>query len=349
MQTEELNYDLDPELIAQVPAADREESRLLVLDRVKGIIADNTFSQIREYLRPGDCLVLNDTRVVPARFYAMRQSGGKIEGLFLEEKQSGRWAVLLKNAQRLKNGECLILTKEGEKAVFQACATALSEPGQWELVFDEPVDAEQILQEIGYAPLPPYIRRDRHDEHKETDLSRYQTVYARTGKAVAAPTAGLHFTDSLLNRLRENKVNTAFVRLDVGMGTFKPVTAERLEEHPMHWESFEISKDAADMINETRDRGGRVIAVGTTSVRVLETVGRNGRMKSARGETKLFIMPGFEFKIVDGLVTNFHLPKSTLIALTAAFSDLETVLRCYRHAMDKRYRFYSYGDAMLIL
>ncbi len=349
MLTEDLNYNLDTELIAQVPKQNRSQSRLLVLDRASGNIGDYHFPQIIEYLRSGDCLVLNDTRVIPARFYAQRQSGAKLEGLFLREKQPGRWIVLLKNAQRLKNGEPLMLTNQNEQAIFQAKANSLKEPGQWELEFDQDLAAQEILEKVGYAPLPPYIRRERHDNRKDEDLTRYQTVYAHNGNAVAAPTAGLHFTDDLLVKLDKKGVKTAFVRLDVGMGTFKPVTAERLEEHPMHWESFEVTEQAADTINQAKQHGRRIIAVGTTSVRVLETVGRDGQVKAARGETKLFIMPGFQFGIIDGLVTNFHLPKSTLIALVAAFADLKTIHKAYQHAMDKRYRFYSYGDAMLIL
>lgn len=349
MRTDQFEYDLPEELIAQTPSARRPQSRLLVLHRADGWLEDRLFADLPEYLRPGDCLVLNDTKVLPARFFCRKATGGQLEGLFLEQTPEGCWKVLLKKARKLKSaGRLTFLDRKGRLWQDFEVIEKLPE-GQWLIRPCLSADAETILGTIGTAPLPPYIKRPALPEHPEEDLARYQTVYARRPGAVAAPTAGLHFDKALLDRLEAMGVRTAYLTLHVGIGTFRPVQTETLEEHTMHSERYEISPQAAAVINESAARGGRIIAVGTTSVRTLETVAEGRRVRAASGQTNLFIVPGYSFKIVDAMVTNFHLPRSTLLALVAAFAGLETVLAAYRHAVQQRYRFYSYGDAMLIL
>ncbi len=350
MRTDEFDYTLPEELIAQKPAERRSKSRLLVMDRTTGAISDRRFFEIADLLLPTDCLVLNNTRVLAARFFARRETGGRIEGLFLSEPEPGRWEVMLRNAQKIREGESLeLLDREGKLAGTIRAAKRLSE-GQWQIETDAAESAEAMLGRIGFAPLPPYIKR-RYDVggtgHTE-DNERYQTVYARAAGAVAAPTAGLHFTDDLLATLRHKGLQIAQVTLHVGAGTFKPVTTETMEAHEIHSESWEIDEANAAIINNAIDQGRRIIAVGTTSVRTLETAGQNGRIAAGRGQTRLFILPGYEFKIVRGMITNFHLPRSTLLALVAAFAGLEPIMAAYRHAIEHRYRFYSYGDAMMI-
>lgn len=349
MRTEKLNYYLPPELIAQRPLRSRSDSRLLVLERSSGRFTDSRFSSIGEHFRPGDCLVLNDTKVIPARFFAQRTTGAKIEGLFLTEIKSGTWQVLLKPARKVKPGEKLYI-KSRDKNNF--CAAELLENKTdigWLLKVQTDADAETILNKIGFPPLPPYIKRDDNPHIAAIDKHRYQTVYARKAGAVAAPTAGLHFTNRLINQLNRAGIYFAYITLHVGLGTFKPITAETLEDHRMHQEQFEINRETAQVINRTKENGGRIIAVGTTSVRVLETIAAGSKLEAAGGATGLFIKPGYRFKIVDAMITNFHLPKSSLLALVAAFAGLENILAAYQHAIDDRYRFYSYGDAMLII
>lgn len=349
MKTDQLDYDLPEELIAQKPSPHRPCSRLLVLRRCGGRLEDRLFSDLPDYLCPGDCLVLNDTRVLPARFFCRKPTGGRLEGLFLEQTPDGSWKVLLKNAQKLKKGIRLtFLDRRG--LPWQDCDVV--EPlieGQWLIRPCSQTPVEATLEIIGTAPLPPYIKRAAVCEHPEEDLSSYQTVYARHPGAVAAPTAGLHFDQSLLTRLEQMGVRIAYLTLHVGIGTFRPVQTEMLEQHTMHSERYEITPQAADIINAVSSEGGRIIAVGTTSVRTLETVARDRKVHPSCGQTNLFITPGYSFKIVDAMVTNFHLPRSTLLALTAAFAGLDTILTAYRHAIQQRYRFFSYGDAMLIL
>jgi len=349
MKTEELNYYLPPELIAQQPADTRSDSKLLVFNRSNGKLVDSRFSRLGDFLLPGDCLVLNDTKVLPARFFGQRRSGGKLEGLFLTESEAGIWTVCLKGARKVKRGEIIYL-KDREKENF--CRAEMLErmgQGRCRLKIETDADPETILDKIGFPPLPPYIKRADNSAQAAVDKLRYQTVYARHTGAVAAPTAGLHLTDKLIKQLKNAGICFAYVTLHVGIGTFKPITAETLEEHEIHQERFSIDTENARIINATKNKGGRIIAVGTTSVRTLETVVAGSQVESASGTTKLFIKPGYKFKIVDAMVTNFHLPKSTLLALVAAFAGLENILAAYRHAIKRRYRFYSYGDAMLIV
>lgn len=349
MKTDDLNYNLPDELIAQSPPAARRQSRLLVLDRQADTLADRSFGDLIEYLRPGDCLVLNNTRVLPARFYARKPTGAQLEGLFLYEQADRSWQVLLKNARKLNSDSTLeLLDRTGDKWAT-ASARPSETPGQWIIRPDSELDAFAALEQIGQAPLPPYIKRTREDSHTTEDLDRYQTVFAQQPGAVAAPTAGLHFDQPMLDKIAGMGVKIAYITLHVGIGTFRPVQTETLEEHPMHEERYEIPPAAAETINACAASGGRVIAVGTTCVRTLESVAKDRRVHAQTGKTALFIRPGYTFQIVDAIVTNFHLPKSTLLALVAAFAGLDRVLGAYRHAVEQKYRFFSYGDAMLIL
>ncbi len=385
MKTSLFDYELPPELIAQSPAPSRSESRLLVLDRkgdacIAPPLLDRRFAEIGQFLRAGDCLVLNDTKVLPARFFAERKTGGAMEGLFLAE-QAGAWEVMLKGARKVRPGERIRildrsrrvgiahhLSPEEEGGVqctpYEAELIEKRPDGVCILRIDSDRSAEEILNEVGFPPLPPYIRRDGDIEQATEDRQRYQTVYARRPGAVAAPTAGLHFTEPLLARLQDQGVRLAWVTLHVGAGTFKPVTAEDLEHHEIHSEWYEVDAANARAISAAKEAGGRIVAVGTTVTRVLETVAdcgfghaneseiRNPKsdiLQACQGTTNLFITPGYEFKIVDAMITNFHLPRSTLLALVAALAGLDATLAAYRHAVQQRYRFYSYGDAMLIL
>ena len=348
MKTDQLNYYLPTELIAQNPLSVRSDSRLLVLDRSAAGVSDSRFSSLGDYLAPGDCLVLNDTKVLPARFFARRPTGGKLEGLFLAADDDGVWTAYLKGIRKLKQGDEFYL-KDRQKADF--CKAVLFEKidqGKCRLRIKADADARTVLDEIGFPPLPPYIKRDDDPAIAADDKQRYQTVYARQSGAVAAPTAGLHFTEPLIEQLKQAGVQFAFITLHVGAGTFKPVTADNLEDHQIHQERFSIDEKNAGIINMTKNKGGRIIPVGTTSTRVLETAA-DSQIKATAGTTELFIMPGYRFKMIDAMITNFHLPKTTLLALVAAFAGLENTLAAYQHAIEKRYRFYSYGDAMLII
>ncbi len=346
----------------------------MVLHRATGKIAHRVFRDLSDYLRPHDCLVLNATRVVPARFSARRPTGGRIDGLFLRETATGRWEVMLNGAGRLKDGESLSL---GAGRWSMRLMRRL-ERGICEVLIEPATAAAEVLDAVGAAPLPPYIRRGPDDDAElaAMDRRRYQTVYARAPGAVAAPTAGLHFTDGLLRALRERGVITAEILLHVGLGTFQPVEVDDLAQHKMHAEWYDLSEPAARTIQTARAAGGRIVAVGTTSVRVLETcAGKNGGevcmqqggvvrqvppvwptmpprrdwLQARSGWTDLLIYPPYEFRAVDALITNFHLPGSTLLALVCAFAGREAVLRAYAAAIGERYRFYSYGDAMLIV
>ncbi|MEN6427072.1 MAG: tRNA preQ1(34) S-adenosylmethionine ribosyltransferase-isomerase QueA [Phycisphaerales bacterium] len=350
MKTNQLDYELPSELIAQDPAGVRSESRLLVLDRASGCLADNRFSQITDHLRRGDCLVLNDTKVLPAKFFARRATGGGLEALFLSETPTpGLWRIMLKGIRKLKPDETIHIVDGRQRDYCTARVLEKQPEGMCLLELEVKAPAEVVLNEIGFPPLPPYIRRDHDWSKAQTDRQRYQTVYARASGAVAAPTAGLHFTEELLGRLSAMGVRLAYVTLHVGTGTFKPITVEEVEDHEIHHEWYRIDAANAEIINGARPAGGRIVAVGTTVTRVLETVAREGRVSPCEGTTNLFILPGYEFKIVDAMITNFHLPKSTLLALVGAFAGMERTLAAYRHAIEQRYRFYSYGDAMLIL
>lgn len=351
METNKLNYELPAELIAQSPVEKRSESRLLVMRRSDNVISDRSFCDVVEYINAGDCLVLNNTKVLPGRFYGRRDSGAKLEGLFLEETENG-WDVMLKNSRKIKPSEKIWLFDTQGNDHIQAVAKPL-ERGRW--LLEVQGNAVEVLDKIGFAPLPPYIKRDATDKRNEFDRERYQTVFAKEQGAVAAPTAGLHFTDELLDELKEKDVKIAYVTLHVGAGTFKPVTVDNLKDHKIHSERYSVDEVNAKIINDTKDQGGKVFAVGTTAVRTLETVAEKkgsdpfNFVQVASGDTQLFIMPGYEFKIVDAMITNFHLPKSTLLALVGAFAGFDEILKAYQHAVEKKYRFYSYGDAMLIL
>jgi len=348
----DLKYDLPEERIAQQPAVNRHDARLLLVDRKKDVLRDFRITDLPRLIEPGDLLVLNDTKVIPAKFTLFRETGGRVRGLFLQEHELGRWCVMLEGSRRLRSGERLTTNLDGVGEVSLSLLATLGE-GHWSVRVEPSDPAEVVLARIGQTPLPPYIRRTGVDPAADqADRSRYQTVYARSAGAVAAPTAGLHFTDALLESIRGRGVDTAFVTLHVGLGTFKPIEAATLAGHVMHKERFELSERTAAAINTCKERSGRVVAVGTTCVRVLETAARQtgvGEVRALRGETDLFIYPPYAFGVVDALLTNFHLPESTLLALVMAFGGIERTRRAYRHAIEEAYRFYSYGDAMLIL
>jgi S-adenosylmethionine:tRNA ribosyltransferase-isomerase len=347
MGVDELEFELPNELIAQRPAEPRDASRLLVLDRASGRMTHRVFREIGEYLQPGDGLVLNDTRVIPARFFCRRASGGKIEALF-EHAADSLWRVVLKPAARLKIGERLTCLGGDCQLVIRERL----ERGEW-LVQPEPVvEPLKLLQRIGQTPLPPYIRRG--PQPNADDAWRYQTVYARRAGAIAAPTAGLHFTPELLRELGDAGVTVANVTLHVGVGTFAPIAVADLGQHEMHAEHYESDLQAIATLHATRVAGGRIVAVGTSSVRVLESLepelGRGAEPPVAHsGWTRVFIYPPYRFRNVDCLLTNFHQPRSTVLALVMAFAGIEPTRRAYQEAIRQRYRFYSYGDAMLIV
>lgn len=341
MQKSDFYYDLPEELIAQTPLADRAASRLLVMDRVTGQIEHRHFSDILSYLSPGDCLVLNDTRVLPARLFGKREdSGTEVEFLLLSQREEGLWETMVRPGKRARLGRRFVF---GDGLCTGEIVEELENGNRLVRFFYEGVFLE-LLDRLGQMPLPPYIKE------KLEDQERYQTVYARNRGSAAAPTAGLHFTDELLEQVRAMGVSVVFLTLHVGIGTFRPVKVERIEQHQMHSEIYRISQQAADTINACRDTGGRVIAVGTTSCRTLETVAdESGRLRAQSGSTDIFIYPGYRFKVLDGLITNFHLPESTLVMLVSAFAGREHVLAAYGEAIEQRYRFFSFGDAMLLL
>jgi S-adenosylmethionine:tRNA ribosyltransferase-isomerase len=337
--TTEFDYELPPERIAQRPAP-RGESRLLVLDR-EGAERHRRVRDLPELLRAGDLLVLNDTRVIPARLFGRRPGGGQVEILLTGRVNDQEWDALVKPGRRARPGTILTLGEELTEGLT-AEVTEKEENGRHRLRFSEPI--EPHLDRLGHMPLPPYIQRPDEAEDRE----RYQTVWARQPGAVAAPTAGLHFTREILDALAAAGIATAHVTLHVGLGTFKPVSAERIEDHQMESERWELSEETAEAIRRTRARGGRVVAVGTTVVRTLESAALAGEIRAGSGATRLFITPGFPFQVVDVLLTNFHLPKSTLLMLVSAFVGRERVLAAYEEAIQEEYRFYSYGDAMLV-
>jgi len=347
--TERLDYDLPPELIAQVPTVRRGESRMLVCSRGGGAIKDQHIGDLPQHLSAGDALVVNNVRVIPARFMLRRDTGGLIEGLFLAETEAGVWDVMLKGGRRIREGERLTIADETIDTAVVAQENLGR--GRWRLQLPDEVFAVELLNRVGRMPLPPYIRRDSTvDDRDAIDRERYQTVYASGAGAVAAPTAGLHLTESLLQDLRDGGVQIATVTLHVGYGTFAPLEADDLAEHRMHSEYFELAGEALDRLRSVRDAGRRIIAVGTTSVRVLETVwDRDASSTTLTGWTDLFCYPPYEFRSADMLLTNFHLPRSTLLALVMAFAGEQTIRQVYDHAIRERYRFYSYGDACLFL
>jgi len=333
-------YDLPDELIAQVPADKRDASRLLVLPKDSGAPQHRAFRDLPDFLNPGDVLVLNDTRVIPARLFGHRPSGGQVELLLLEEKGDAVWVALAKPAKRLTPGERILFDGGREAVVLEE-----GEEGRRTVRFEPEEDFHSWLEEHGSVPLPPYIHRAAEGPDRE----RYQTVYARHDGAVAAPTAGLHFTPEMLADLEDKGVGVVRITLHVGIGTFRPVTVEDVSKHKMDFERYIVSPDAARRINEAREGGGRCVAVGTTVVRTLESVtGEDGVVQAGSGATDLFIRPPYRFKAVDALVTNFHLPGSTLLMLVSSLAGRERVLAAYKEAVEQRYRFFSYGDAMLI-
>ncbi|THG78441.1 tRNA preQ1(34) S-adenosylmethionine ribosyltransferase-isomerase QueA [Pseudomonas sp. A-1] len=338
MRVADFHFELPDRLIARHPLAERRASRLLVLDGPSGEIRHRQFPDLLDYLRPGDLMVFNDTRVIPARLFGQKASGGRLE-ILVERLLDERRVLAHVRASKSPKPGSLIHIDGGGEAEMLARHDAL-----FELRFAEPVLV--LLERVGHMPLPPYI--DRPDE--DADRERYQTVYSDKGKAgaVAAPTAGLHFDDGLLAAIREKGVDTAFVTLHVGAGTFQPVRVERIEDHHMHSEWLQVGQDVVDAVNACRARGGRVIAVGTTSVRSLESAARDGELKAFSGDTDIFLYPGRPFHVVDALVTNFHLPESTLLMLVSAFAGYSETMAAYRAAVEEGYRFFSYGDAMFI-
>lgn len=342
MNVADFDYELPEELIAQKPCDRRDGSRLLVVDRKTGTIKHEHFYDIEKYLRPDDCLVLNDSKVIPARLFGTKDiTGAKIEFLLTKRIDGDIWETMVRPGKRLKPGDKVIFEDD-----FTAEILENGEDGTRIVRFDYEGIFMQRLEQIGAMPLPPYIERAAQTEDKE----RYQTVYAHEEGSVAAPTAGLHFTNELLEKIRAKGTRLAYVTLHVGIGTFRPVKADRVEDHKMHFEEYEISRQAADTINDTKKAGGRIISVGTTSTRTCESaVDENGFVKAGSGSTDIFIYPGYEFKVIDSLITNFHLPKSTLMMLISALYDREKILKIYEEAVRERYRFFSYGDAMFII
>lgn len=341
MKVSDFDYELPEALIAQDPLDKRDNSRLMVLHRKTGKIEHKHFYDIIEYLQAGDCLVVNNTKVIPARLLGIREeTGGAVEILLLKRKEERVWESLVKPGKKAKIGTRI---QFGE-GLLTGEVTDIVEEGNRLIRFEYEGIFEEILDQLGQMPLPPYIK------HQLTDKNRYQTVYARYDGSAAAPTAGLHFTEELLERIREKGIRIAEVTLHVGLGTFRPVKVDNVLEHHMHSEFYMLEEEAAHIINETKAAGGRVISVGTTSTRTIESVAdETGHVPAGSGWTDIFIYPGYRFKTIDGLITNFHLPQSTLIMLVSAFADRETVLRAYQEAVNEKYRFFSFGDAMFII
>ena len=350
MQLKDFDYSLPRELIAQEPLKERDRSRLMVLDRRTQTIAHAHFYELPCYLQPGDLLVANDTRVIPARLYGKKETGGSVELLLLRFVEHGAggtqvWECLLKSRRKPPVHAKLFFSSH-----FQGEVLARTENGTWLIRLKHQGSFEDALSAAGSTPLPPYISRSEHSETEAFDRERYQTVYASRSGAVAAPTAGLHFTEKVLEEIRQAGAEVVFVTLHVSLGTFQPIREDRIEDHRMHEEFYQLPRAAADRINQARSEGRRVICVGTTATRTLETsAAPDGTMREGEGLTDLYIYPGYTFKAVDGLITNFHLPKSSLLLLVSALAGAAFIRRAYEAAITERYRFYSYGDAMLII
>ena len=343
LTTKDFDYHLPERLIAQTPLADRAASRLLVLDRQTGQKQDLQFDQIINFLNPGDALVVNETRVIPARLFGIKpETGGHLEVLLLNNTQGNQWECLIKPARRAKTGTQIVFGEDG-----RLTATVVSEGDHGGRIIEFSYEGVflEILESLGQMPLPPYIKE------RLEDADRYQTVYAKENGSAAAPTAGLHFTDELLEAIKAKGVEIIPLVLHVGLGTFRPVSADSIEDHEMHAEYYQLSQSSADAIQAVQARGGKIFAVGTTSVRTLETIATkfDGQVRADSGWTQIFISPGFEFKVVDHLITNFHLPCSTLVMLVSAFYNRDAFLSAYEHAVEAEYRFFSFGDSMLIL
>ncbi len=334
-------FDLPQELIAQDPLEDRSASRLLVLNRKTGAVEHHTFKEIMNYVRSGDCLVLNNTKVIPARLMGVKEdTGAAIEVLLLKRRDNDVWETLVKPGKKARPGAKIVF---GD-GCLRAEVLDVVEEGNRLIRFDYEGIFEEVLDRLGEMPLPPYIT------HRLQDKNRYQTVYAKYEGSAAAPTAGLHFTEELLAQIEEMGVNIAYVTLHVGLGTFRPVKADNILEHHMHSEHYEVTPETAELINRTKESGGRVICVGTTSCRTVESAAdESGRVQPGCGDTEIFIYPGYRFKVLDCLITNFHLPESTLVMLVSALAGRENVLAAYREAVEERYRFFSFGDAMLVI
>lgn len=344
MHINEFDYELPVDLIAQYPAEKRENARLMVIHRDSGAIEHRRFYDILDYLSPGDCLVMNNSKVLPARLIGNKETTGiEVEFLLLKRKQGDVWEAMVRPGRRLKPGDRVRFSEEP-----LLCATILDygDDGTRIVEFKYEGIFLEILEKVGKMPLPPYIQR----ESGERDRERYQTVYCKIEGSVAAPTAGLHFTGELLDRIKAKGVYLAYVTLHVGIGTFRPVKCENIEEHRMHFEEYWIDEETADLINKTKASGGKIFSVGTTSTRTLESAAsEDGTVRAGHGNTDIFIYPGFKFRVIDSQITNFHLPKSTLLMLVSAFYDREKILEAYKLAVKERYRFFSYGDAMLLL
>ena len=346
LNVSDYDYFLPEEQIAQDPLADRSSSKLLVLDKNTGETSHHVFKEIMDYLNPGDCLCINNTKVIPARLIGRKKTGGVVEVLLLKrlEDEKSKWEVLTRPGKKARVGDEIIFGGEGPEDFDLLCrVTEVKEDGNRIVEFEYDGIFEEILDKLGQMPLPPYIT------HRLEDKNRYQTVYAKIEGSAAAPTAGLHFTNELLEQIKEKGVKVVSVTLHVGLGTFRPVQVENILDHKMHSEYYEVSEETAKILNETKANGGRIISVGTTSTRTLESVtDENGIVHAGSGETQIFIYPGYKFKAIDGLITNFHLPKSTLIMLVSALAGRKNVLNAYKEAVEKKYRFFSFGDAMFI-
>ncbi|HDU0314761.1 tRNA preQ1(34) S-adenosylmethionine ribosyltransferase-isomerase QueA [Listeria monocytogenes] len=341
MKVEDFDFDLPEELIAQTPLLDRTSSRLMVLDKKSGDIKDQHFTDIISYLNEGDALVLNDTRVLPARLHGIKdETGAHIEVLLLKQKEGNAWETLVKPAKRIRKGATITF---GDGALKAICLEELEHGGRI-LEFSYEGIFYEVLEQLGEMPLPPYIKEQLADQ------DRYQTVYGKENGSAAAPTAGLHFTEDLLAKISAKGVEIIFVTLHVGLGTFRPVDVEDTTNHKMHSEFYRLTEESAERINKIKAQGGKVVAVGTTSIRTLETIAsrHDGKLVAEAGWTEIFISPGYTFQAVDALITNFHLPKSTLIMLVSALSDRTKILAAYNHAVEEQYRFFSFGDAMFI-
>lgn len=340
MELKDFDYYLPKELIAQHPSSVRDECRLMVLDKKTGEIEHKIFKDIIDYLNPGDCMVLNDTRVMPARLIGSKKdTGGKMEFLLLKRLDGDKWETLVKPGKRAKVGTVFTF---GDGSL-EAEVKEIRDDGNRIIEFHYEGIFEEILDRLGEMPLPPYITE------KLEDKEQYQTVYSKNNGSAAAPTAGLHFTEELLKKIKDKGIKIVFLTLHVGLGTFRPVKVDKIEEHHMHSEYYILTKESADIINETKKNGGRVISVGTTSTRTLETIAsEDGTVREQSGWTDIYIYPGYKYKIVDALITNFHLPESTLIMLVSALSSREIILNAYEKAVKERYRFFSFGDAMFI-
>lgn len=339
LKTSDFYFDLPEELIAQDPLLDRSSSRLLMLDKNSGKTKHETFKNVIDYLNPGDCLVLNNTKVIPARLIGNRETGGQVEVLLLKRHENDVWETLVKPGKKCKPGAKLVF---GD-GILKAEVLETVEEGNRLIQFKYEGIFEEVLDKLGEMPLPPYIT------HKLQDKNRYQTVYAKYEGSAAAPTAGLHFTNELLKQIEQKGIKIAYVTLHVGLGTFRPVKVDNVLEHHMHSEYYEITKEAADTINAAKQRGNKVICVGTTSCRTIESAAdKNGHLEPKCDNTEIFIYPGYRFKVLDELITNFHLPESTLVMLVSALAGKENVLNAYEEAIKERYRFFSFGDAMFI-